>query len=124
MLVHGEYLRAITRDDLLVYHLEQDYTQADLEPVERAMLEYAIKLNGRPGEVGEQDLEPLRAAGFDDIGIMDIVMVVSLFNFMNRVSDGLGAQTEASMEKSRERGEKRAQDLLQQASTPSKQAQG
>jgi hypothetical protein len=50
--------------------------------------------------------------------------VVSLFNFMNRVADGLGVQTEASMEKSRERGEKRALELLQQAGTPSKQAQG
>ena len=39
-------------------------------------------------------------------------MVVSLFNFMNRVADGLGVKTEAAMEKSRERGERRALEIL------------
>ncbi len=124
MVHHGEYLRAITRDDLLVYHLQHDHTKAEVDAQDRAMLDYAIKLNTSPLNLGAADLQGLRDAGFEERGVMDIVLVVSLFNFMNRVSDGLGAQTEASMEKSRERGEKRAQDLLQQASTPSKQAQG
>ncbi len=72
------------------------------------MLDYARKLNATPGQVNGADLEPLRAAGFDDQGVMDIVMMVALFNFMNRASDGLGAQPEAAMEQSRARGEKRA----------------
>ncbi len=123
MVNHGEYLRAVTRDDLLVYHIEHDYKRAELDEQERAMLDYTVKLNDAPGEVGEQDLAPLREAGFDDRGIMDIVMVVSVFNFMNRVADGLGVQTEASMETSRERGEKRALEHLEGASPPAKQAQ-
>lgn len=77
------------------------------------MLDYVVKLNGSPGDVCEQDVQTLRDAGFDDIGIMDIVMVVSLFNFMNRVADGLGVQTEEAMEKSGERGDRRARELLQ-----------
>lgn len=76
------------------------------------MLAYTVKLNNAPGSMTGQDLQPLREAGFDDLGIMDIVMVVSLFNFMNRIADGLGVQTEPSMEKSRERGERRALELL------------
>ena len=105
-----------------MHHLEHDYNLAEVDDAERAMLNYAVKLNNTPGEMTEQDLQPLRNAGFDDVGIMDIVMVVSLFNFMNRVADGLGVQTEASMEKSRARGEMRAQQLL--TGRAPKQAQG
>ena len=75
-------------------------------------MDYVVKLNNSPGDVCEQDVQILRNTGFDDIGIMDIVMVVSLFNFMNRVADGLGVQTEEAMEKSRERGDRRARELL------------
>ena len=112
MLSHGEFLRAITRDDLLVYHLQHEHKLAQVDDAERAMLDYAVKLNNSPGKMGEGDLQPLRDAGFDDLGLMDIVMVVSLFNFMNRVADGLGVKTEAAMEKSRERGERRALEIL------------
>ena len=45
MVHHGEYLRAITRDDLLIWHLEHDDSQAGLDPQERAMLDFARKLN-------------------------------------------------------------------------------
>ena len=106
-----------------MYHLEHDYNLAEVDEQERAMLNYTVKLNNTPGEMTEQDLRPLRDCGFDDLGIMDIVMVVSLFNFMNRVADGLGVQTEASMEKSKERGEQRALELLQKG-TGSRLAQG
>ncbi len=83
------------------------------------MLDYAVKLNNSPGDVSERDVQTLRNAGFDDIGVMDIVMVVSLFNFMNRVADGLGVQTEENMEKSRERGDRRARELIQGAAAAS-----
>ncbi len=86
------------------------------------MLDYAHKLNHAPGRVGEADLAPLREAGFDDQGIMDIVMMVALFNFMNRAADGLGVETEAAMEQSRARGEKRAEAALQAAGAPASQA--
>lgn len=81
------------------------------------MLDYAVKLNGTPGEMSEQDLQPLRDAGFDDTGVLDIVMIVSLFNFMNRVADGLGVQTEEAMENSKARGDKRALELLEGGKT-------
>lgn len=96
-----------------MYHLQHDHTRAQVDSAERAMLDYALKLNNSPGQMSERDLQPLRDAGFEDLGVMDIVMVVSLFNFMNRVADGLGVKTEAAMEKSRERGERRALEILE-----------
>lgn len=76
------------------------------------MLDYAIKLNNTPGDVTE--LERPRKVGFDDLGIMDIVMIVRLFNFMKRVSHGLGVQTGEAMENSSARENKRALEQLRE----------
>lgn len=54
------------------------------------MLEYATKLTHTPGGMCEADVEALRAAGFTDTGIHDIAQVTALFNFYNRIADGLG----------------------------------
>jgi uncharacterized peroxidase-related enzyme len=54
------------------------------------MLEYATKLTQDPGGMCEADVEALRAAGFSDTAIHDIVQVTALFNFYNRIADGLG----------------------------------
>lgn len=54
------------------------------------MLAYAMKLTLEPGSMVEADIEALRAAGFSDTGIHDIVQVTALFNFYNRLADGLG----------------------------------
>ncbi len=76
------------------------------------MLDYVLKLNSRPNEIDARDIETLRGAGFDDRGVLDIVMVVALFNFMNRLADGLGVETTESHLKSRQRGERRVREAL------------
>lgn len=40
------------------------------------------------------DLEPLRVQGFDDLAIHDAVQIAALFNYYNRVADGLGIDPE------------------------------
>jgi uncharacterized peroxidase-related enzyme len=54
------------------------------------MLDYARKLTLRIKEVGEADVEALRAAGWTDEDVMDIAEVAGLFNFTNRMASGLG----------------------------------
>lgn len=49
-----------------------------------------MKLTLEPGNMVEADVEALRAAGFTDTGIHDIAQVTALFNFYNRLADGLG----------------------------------
>lgn len=58
------------------------------------MLAYAVKLTHTPADVGEEDVEALRDAGFDDSGILDICQVTSYFNYVNRLADGLGVELE------------------------------
>lgn len=60
------------------------------------MIEYALKLTREPGAMTGPDVEPLRAAGFDDPGILDICQVVSYYNYVNRLADGLGVELEES----------------------------
>lgn len=58
------------------------------------MLDYAVKLTREPAAIAESDVEGLRRAGFDDRGILDIVLVTAYFNFVNRIADGLGVELE------------------------------
>jgi uncharacterized peroxidase-related enzyme len=87
---HAEFLRLVTLDDDLVNALRRDWRTAPIEPSERAMLEYVEKLTLRPAEVSRQDLAALHAAGFDDTGILQINLIASWFNYVNRVADGVG----------------------------------
>jgi len=77
--------------------IKADYTQADLTPTDRAMLDFVVKLTLTPGKMVEQDLEPLRDQGFDDPAIHDIVQVTGLFAYYNRLADGLGIDLEPEM---------------------------
>ncbi len=86
----------MTKDDRLYEDLARDYTQADLGPADRAMLDYAAKLALTPGKMNPKDLEPLRALGFSDSAIADIALNVSLFSVMNRLVDGLGGDVPES----------------------------
>lgn len=74
--------------------LSEDFQQADLQPADRAMLEYSIKLTNHPQEMKENDVQQLRDVGFDDKAIHDICCVVSYFAFVNRIADGLGVEIE------------------------------
>ena len=39
---------------------------------------------------------PARCAGFDDRGILQITLIASWFNYINRVADSLGVGRDAS----------------------------
>ena len=78
----------------MVAALENDYTNAPITPQERVMLDYAVKLTRDATQVGKHDIEGLRVAGFDDRGILQIALIASWFNYINRVADGLGVGRE------------------------------
>jgi uncharacterized peroxidase-related enzyme len=78
----------------LVAAVKTDYRRADLPEAERRMLDFAFKLTRTPGEMVEEDVERLREVGFDDVAIHDLVQVCALFNYYNRLADGLGIDPE------------------------------
>jgi uncharacterized peroxidase-related enzyme len=91
---HAEFLRRVTLDKELVEALEKDYTTAPITPQERVMVDYVVKLTKDATRVWKDDIEGLRAAGFDDRGILQITLIASWFNYINRVADALGVGRE------------------------------
>ena len=84
----------MTLDKGLVAALQKDYTTAPISPRDRAMLDYVVKLTKDATKVWKDDIEGLRAAGFDDRGILQITLIASWFNYINRVADALGVGRE------------------------------
>ncbi|MGD2114047.1 MAG: peroxidase [Acidobacteriota bacterium] len=74
--------------------MSTDYRTADLTDADRAMLDFAVRLTREPWAVADADVEGLRAHGFDDVAIHDIVQVTALFNYYTRLADGLGIEGE------------------------------
>jgi uncharacterized peroxidase-related enzyme len=77
--------------------VKRDWRDADLAPRERALCLYAEKLTRTPQAMSQDDLEPLRSAGLDDAGLLDLAQVVAYFNYINRIADGLGVDLEGFM---------------------------
>jgi uncharacterized peroxidase-related enzyme len=71
-----------------------DWRSADLSSTDRALCEYTEKLTESPADVGEEDVDQLRAAGLDDAAISSATQVVAYFNYINRIAEGLGVPME------------------------------
>lgn len=54
------------------------------------MLDYAVLLTRGSFKATSANLDRLRQVGFDDVGILQITMIASWFNAINRIADGLG----------------------------------
>ena len=80
----------MTLDEELVQAIIRDYERAPLSKADRAMLDYAGKLTRDATTIGADDHERLRSLGFDDRAILQITLIASWFNYINRVADALG----------------------------------
>jgi len=58
------------------------------------MVDFAVKLTITPGDMSAADTAKLRATGFSDRDILDIVEVAAYYAYANRIADGLGIATE------------------------------
>ncbi|MEP7009853.1 MAG: peroxidase [Acidobacteriota bacterium] len=94
MASHAEFLRRVTLDESLVAALRDDYTKAPVTPAERAMLDFVVQITRDPTALGPADHDRLRQNGFDDTGILQITLIASWFNYINRVADALGVGRE------------------------------
>jgi len=70
--------------------LEDDYRKAPISEQDRVMLDYVAQLTRDATRIGPGHHEALRAAGFDDRGILQITLIAAWFNYINRVADALG----------------------------------
>ena len=67
-----------------------DWSAAPVPLRERAMLEYAVTITEDATRVSPAMLDALRAHGFDDTAILQMTVIASWFNYINRMADALG----------------------------------
>lgn len=89
-MANGEFLRQHADDPELASHVMHDYTQADLDPQTRGMVDFAIKLTREPASMEETDVHTLRRLGLTDEQILSVVLATYMKNFLNRLANGLG----------------------------------
>jgi uncharacterized peroxidase-related enzyme len=80
----------VTLDEGLVKALVEDYEHAPITEAERVMLDYVTTLTEDATKITRKDHARLRGAGFDDRAILQITLIASWFNYINRVADALG----------------------------------
>jgi uncharacterized peroxidase-related enzyme len=86
---HGAMLRLYSGDPVLADKIAVDYRHAPLDPRQRGMLDYSLKLSLRPQEVDETDRQALLALGFESEDVWDISSVVAFFALSNRMVHAL-----------------------------------
>ena len=67
------------------------------------MLDFAVKLTSEPTEMREADVLRLRELGLTDEQILSVVGITCLFNFMNRLADGLGVDIDGDRQQAMDR---------------------
>lgn len=86
---HTEFLRRVTSDEALASAIRRDFRTAPIDDADKAMLEYAAQITRDATGVTDDHHARLRAAGFDDRGILQITLIAAWFNYINRVADAL-----------------------------------
>ena len=83
---HGSALNFYWKDIEKLNQLIEDYKNTDLTENDIALCEYAEQLTRYPGQSKEQDFtENLKRHGFSDEAVLDATLVISYFNFVNRI---------------------------------------
>jgi len=92
---HGSALSCYESDNTALKKLLADFEFLDTTDRESLILKYALKLTLAPSQVTEQDIVTLREIGFTDRGILEINLIASYFNMLNRITLGLGVESSA-----------------------------
>ena len=90
VVAHGAILRIRARNPLVADQVAVNYRKADITPKQKAMLDFAMKVCLRSGEIDDADFERLRGHGFTDEDIWDIGGISAFFGLSNRMANMTG----------------------------------
>lgn len=92
---HGEALLHFWKDEAKLQQLSTDYSKLELSDIDSTLCEYAADLTKSPNSGKEKThTAKLKELGLDDRAILDAALVISYFNFVNRMVLGLGVYLE------------------------------
>ena len=90
VVAHGAILRIRAKNPLIADQVAVNYRKADLNPRQRAMLDFAMKVATASHMVSEADYDALRAAGFSEADAWDIGAIAAFFAMSNRLANMSG----------------------------------
>ncbi|MBF9035148.1 peroxidase-related enzyme [Rhodobacterales bacterium HKCCE2091] len=92
LVAHGAAVRELSGDPALGEALVMNYRVAPLDPRQRGMLDFAVKMSEASAKIEEADRQALRDLGFSDRDIWDIASVASFFNMTNRMASAVAME--------------------------------
>ena len=102
---HCEIIRMLKIEGPEPEQIALDHMSTDLPIVDKALLNFTLKLNNHPLKVTQNDIDDLKTYGFSDQQILEAVMCVGLAKLANFVGFGLGTvpdyQIRIDLEKSK-----------------------
>ena len=87
VVAHGAILRIRAKNPLIADQVAINHRKADLEPRQKAMLDFAAKVAERSHAIDDADYEELRSHGFSDDDAWDIAAIAALFAMSNRLAN-------------------------------------
>ena len=92
-------LRSETKDQNLVDEIAANWKESGLTDQQKAICYFAEKLTLSPWKIDKSDLQKIKNFGYIDKEVSEIVQIISYFNYINRVADGLGLEPEDFIDK-------------------------
>ena len=89
---HAEALNYYWKNDNKIQKVFKNYSSSGLSNRQLAILDYSVKLTRTPNALEETSINKLRNTGFPDEDILNINLITSYFNFVNRIVLGLGVE--------------------------------
>jgi len=80
-------------DGEFVRQLRDDRQAVPLDAGDRAMLDFVTKLTFNQRSMEPGDLDALRTHSFSDLQLLEIATLAGFFNFITRVADALGVES-------------------------------
>jgi alkylhydroperoxidase family enzyme len=87
----------LTHNSELVAGLSNGHDWRGLAAAKRTLVSYARQLTATPVLISASDITALRVAAFSDRAVLEINLVTSYMNFVNRIAQGLGVDSEPSL---------------------------
>ncbi len=87
VVAHGAFLRIRAKNPLIADQVAINHRKADLEPRQKAMLDFALKVAERSHAIDDKDYEELKSHGFSDDDAWDIAAIAAMFAMSNRLAN-------------------------------------
>lgn len=91
---HGEALNHFWKDEAKLEQLKQDFKVLELPQEDKLLCTYAQQLTKQPSQDTAKLIKEMKKEGLDDRGVLDATLIISYFNFVNRIVLGLGVHLE------------------------------